>query len=245
MENLMGTNAKTQRLCAWAGVLANVLWVVGEIPFTHWWAPHSPLWGPSEVAKLFQTNTTAIVIGLILFGFGGALYLPWTAEISVQLKRIEGKNSPLTYVNLGLGACFVWVFLIPWVLWQVIAFRASTASPEILWILDDLAWITNISPVNIVLIQGISIGIAVLSDKHSKPIFPRWFGWYSIASVFSFLPGAFSPLFETGPIAWDGLLSFWIPFATYLAWMTVTTVMLLKAIKRQEQEELSGIETIK
>lgn len=233
----MGTNATVQRLCAWAGVLANILWIAGEIPFTHWWAPHSPAWGPAEVAQLFQTNTTAIKIGLILFGFGGALYLPWTAVISVQLKRIEGPNSPLTYINLGLGAVFVWVFLIPWVLWQTIAFRASTASPEILWILDDLAWITNLSPVNVVFIQGIAITLAVLLDKRPEPIFPRWFGWFTLVSVILFLPGSFSPLFESGPIAWDGLLSFWIPFPAYVLWMSVTTAMLLKAIRRQELEE--------
>lgn len=233
----MNINANSQRLFAWSGVVANIFWVFGFFSITNWLAPHGPSWTPEETWEFWNgLNRTLVDWGLLLYGFGGVLYMTWTAGIAVQIKRIEGEFSPMTYALIGLGACFVWVFLLAWVLWEVIAYRADMMDPSLMMILDNLAWITNLSPVNIVLVQGLVIAIPILTDKRPEPIFPKWFGWFTIASVVSFLPGSFGGFFYEGPIAFDGLLSYWIPLSTYLIWMTVTTIMLLKTINKQEAE---------
>lgn len=233
----MNINATSQRLCAWSGVVANVFWVFGFFAITYWLAPHGPSWTAEETKEFWTTRNRALIDwGLVLYGFGGALYMPWSAGIAAQIKRIEGKNSVFTYTIIGLGACFVWVFLLAWVLWEIIAYRADIMDANLMLILDNLAWITNLSPVNIVLIQGIAIGLPILMDKSAKPVFPKWFGWFSIIAVFTFLPGSFSGFFYEGPVAYDGLFSYWIPLGTYLIWMSVTTWQLLQNIKQQEAE---------
>lgn len=229
-------NAKMQRLCAWCGVFCTLLWLAGFWPLAHYFAPHSPLWGPEEVKAFYTTNTNLIRIGLILLGFGACLYLPWCAAIATQMKRIEGDHSPLTWSQLGLGSIFVWVFFLPVMIWLCISYRPEETSPELLWKMNDMAWLTFINPVCIIFFQGIAIGLAILSDKRVEPIFPRWFGFFNIWVVIIYLPGSLVPLFKSGPFAWNGILAWWIPLTLFVIWMITTTYLLLKAITRQESE---------
>ena len=56
-----------------------------------------------------------------------------------------------------------------------------------------------------------------------------------------FEAGAIAFMPRTGPFAWNGLLVFWSPLSLFGAWISVTAYLLLKAIRRQrEEEELEG-----
>jgi hypothetical protein len=37
-------------------------------------------------------------------------------------------------------------------------------------------------------------------------------------------------IFKTGPLAWNGLLGFWIPVSVYFLWVIGTTVMTGRAV---------------
>ena len=41
---------------------------------------------------------------------------------------------------------------------------------------------------------------------------------------------------KTGPLAWNGVLSYWVGFTTAFVWLMVTTVVTASAVKRQESE---------
>ena len=49
------------------------------------------------------------------------------------------------------------------------------------------------------------------------------------AAVPSFVP---DPFFKTGPFAWNGMFSFWIPGTLFFAWYVVMLVTISKAIDR-------------
>ena len=233
-------NAKWQRLCAWCGVFCTLLWLAGFWPLAHYFAPHSPMWTADDVVKFYQTDTDLIRVGLIALGFGSILYLPWSASITTQMRRIEGPHSVLAWSQLGLGSIFVWVFFLPVMIWLCIAYRPFDTSPELMWRMNDMAWLCFINPVCIIFFQGISIGLSILGDKRPEPIFPRWFGWFNIWLVIIYLPGSLVPLFKTGPFAWNGILAWWIPLTMFAIWMPTTTFLLLRAIKRQETEYNAG-----
>lgn len=229
-------NARMQRLCAWCGVFCTLIWLAGFWPLARNFAPHPPTWGPQDVATFFRTDTNMIRLGLIALGFGAVLYLPWSASISVQMRRIEGEHSVLSWSQLGLGSIFVWVFFLPVLIWLCIAYRPGETSPELLWKMNDMAWLGFINPVCIIFFQGLAIGLAVLGDKRTTPIFPRWFGYMNIWLVVIYLPGSLVPLFKSGPFAWNGVLAWWIPLTLFVVWMVTTTCLLLRAIRRQELE---------
>jgi hypothetical protein len=93
-----------------------------------------------------------------------------------------------------------------------------------------------IGPVCTIFVQGMAITIAILSDKSEKPVLPRWLGWFNLWAQIIYLPGILIPYFKSGPLAWNGLLAFWIPVVVFTIWLFLISAMLLRAITEQERE---------
>jgi hypothetical protein len=51
------------------------------------------------------------------------------------------------------------------------------------------------------------------------------------------VPAAFAGTAMTGPIAWDGLLTFWVRNIAIAVWIAVTGVVVAQAISRQREAE--------
>jgi len=58
-------------------------------------------------------------------------------------------------------------------------------------------------------------------------------GHFNIVSALLMVPGAFALLYKTGPLAWDGVLSFWLRIATYAVYIAVMFFVVRAAINRQ------------
>jgi hypothetical protein len=86
-------------------------------------------------------------------------------------------------------------------------------------------------------VQAIAAGLVGLADKSERPVFPRWVcGWAIFAGV-SFIPLTAMPFFRTGPLAWNGLLSFWTLFGTYFIWTASMGYCMVKDASRRLHEE--------
>lgn len=70
------------------------------------------------------------------------------------MKRIEGEQSPLTYVQFGLGTLFVLLFVLAAIFWQVAAYR-PTEDPIFTHRMNDLGWFMFLISVPIVTVQGL------------------------------------------------------------------------------------------
>ncbi|MBB3748366.1 hypothetical protein FHT44_000827 [Mycolicibacterium sp. BK634] len=232
-------NARNQRICAWAGPVAAIVWLVGLLVLARFIPPIAPSLGPAEVAARYANNTVGIRAGMVCVLAGGALYGAWTAVITVQLKRIEGSSSVMAYTQLALGAAFIIIFVIPSVFWQAAAFRPED-NIEITQRLNDLAWLCFLIPVPVITVQGLAITLAIFSDRSERPVFPRWLGWFNLWAQLIFLPGTLIPFFKDGVLAWNGLLAFWIPVAVFTAWMITLSLMLFRAITDEEQQYALG-----
>jgi hypothetical protein len=228
-------NATNQRICAWCGPVCAILWVIGFWVFARFIPPPSPQDTAQEIAHRFATDTDMIRAGLVLLMFGGALYAPWSAVITVQLKRIEGRYSPMAYTQLALGAVFVLVFVVPVFIWQTAAFRPG-GDPEIIQRLNDFAWLLFLGPVATIWVQGVAISRAIFADRSERPVFPRWLGYFNLWAITIYLPGALIVFFKHGPFAWNGLFAWWIPLGMFTVWLILLSVMLLRAISEQERE---------
>ena len=65
----------------------------------------------------------AIRIGLALTIGCSGLLAPFLGVISVQMRRIEGDNSPLAFAQIALGALLIIEFVYPMMILQVAAYR--------------------------------------------------------------------------------------------------------------------------
>jgi hypothetical protein len=217
------------------GFIAAACWVLGLAVFARWVPPVSPIDTAQQVAERYAANVNSIRIGALLVGLGGVLYGPWVAAITVQMKRIEGRFSPMAYTQLALGTAFILVFVIPVVIWNAAAFRPM-ADVEITQRLNDLGWLMFLNPGLVLLVQGMSLAFAVLADKSPKRVFPRWLAYLNIFAMIDVQGAVLNPFFKEGPFAWDGFFSWWVAVPVFSIWMVTMSVCVLKAIRQQELE---------
>ena len=81
-------------------------------------------------------------------------------------------------------------------------------------------------------LQAVGVGASVLGDRGATPLFPRWFGYASLWAALIFTSGTLCVFFDSGPFAWNGLLSWYVPLGVYVIWMPTISVLALKAIRR-------------
>jgi drug/metabolite transporter (DMT)-like permease len=187
---------------------------------------------PAQVVALYSRHTDRLRAGLVLMMIGAAFFAPWSASISVQLKRIEGRHTPLTYTQLACGAVGVLVILIPVMVMIVASFRPDR-HPELTQTLNDLAWIPFIMVFSPVMVQCLAIGIAVFTDAGEDKVMPRWAGYFNVWCAVLLLPAVLIPFFKTGPFAWQGLFEFWLAAVVFFGWVVVMSIVTIGAIKRQ------------
>ena len=68
-------------------------------------------------------------------------------------------------------------------------------------------------------------------------MFPRWVNYWAIFTGLSFLPITAMPFFKTGPLAWNGAITFWGLFGTYFIWTGSMGVYMAKDAGRRLREE--------
>jgi hypothetical protein len=233
-------NTRTQMLCLWCGPVAILLWLGGFAFLAEFIQPLHPGDSAEEIAREYQSGTDGIRAGLLLTMVGATLTGPWVAAITTQLKRIEGRYSPLAYTQLGLGMGGILLFIIPVMNMQTAAFRPDR-DPDLILLANDLGWIPFVGVWSMAAVQNLAIAIAIFQDSDQK-VFPRWVGYFNLWIVTLFTPGSLLYFFKDGPFAWDGLLSWWVVVVAFCAWFVVMFFAMRKAIKGQALEEGSARE---
>ncbi|WP_183093581.1 hypothetical protein [Nocardioides stalactiti] len=224
------------------GLLLVVLYVVpgllGFAVFAGFWPPPGPDLTAQQIADYFVEHQTGLTIGMVLMAFCGPWYVVWSAAISRVIERIEGPMGILAHVQFIGGVLTGLVTFTPATIWITAAIRAEDHSPETIQTLYDFGWMFFDTTFVCSAIQSIAIGVAVLIDRRATPLFPRWFAWMSFLTAACYVPLMLMPFFRTGPVAWDGAVSFWVVFVEFFAFTAVATVLTWRALKRLESEDL-------
>lgn len=225
-------NSRIQTICAFCGIAFVIFAVVGMLPIAGLLPPTAPALGPVEVAAFYQANSGWLRAGILMTMISTAFTIPWIALLSVHVARAEGTTPVLSITQAVAGAVTVVILLFPFVIWSAAAFRPERA-PELIQLLSDFGWMMLVMTFGPFFIQFSAIGLAILLDKNTRPIFPRWVGYFNIWVGVLAIPGALLTFFKTGPFAWNGLLAFWMPVSVFFAWYFVMFFVLLKVIGEQ------------
>lgn len=226
----------TQRLCVWSGPLlialtGTALWLVmGFIP------PPAPSASAEHIRQMYIDHQIRIQVGLILTVVSCGLAFPWAVAIAVQMQRIEGRWSPMALSQLIAGVALPMLYVLPVMAWATAAFRPDERPAELTRFANDLGWFPFVGVGSPAFIQSIAIAIVVFRDIRPNPVFKRWVGYFNIWCVLLFFAGALIYAFKSGPLAWNGVIAFWIPVVVFCAWIFVMAYVLLAAIKDQENE---------
>ncbi|MDQ4420368.1 hypothetical protein OOT33_07965 [Sphingobium sp. DEHP117] len=203
---------------------------VGMMPLMGFVPPPSPALAPEAVKALYLDHSIGIRLGAMSMMFGAMCFLVFLVPISAVIYKINRSLWPLAIVQLLSGAFGTFPFITGAASLQVAAFRPDRDAYAI-QAFSDMGWFYLIMTAMTIVPQFIAMAVAALRDKSSPPLFPRWLGYFNLWLALLFQPAVLAPLFQTGPFAWNGLLSFWIPFGIFFIWYLVMVPTLLRALK--------------
>jgi hypothetical protein len=218
---------------AWCGVAFVLLLfpgflMVGLLP------PVSPMRTADEIAQFWSTNTGLKRLGLVLMLAAAGLQAPLGALLAVRIKQMEGRYSPLAYLQLIGTGLAVMAIIMP-----VFFFAAASYRPErdhqITQALNDLGWLPFVMNWPAATIQCLSIAFAIFGAR--REIFPRWFAYWNVWCGFIFAAGGLVVLFKDGVFAWNGLLAFWLVAVFFGVWFLMLTWQLLSTIGTTSGEQ--------
>lgn len=229
-------STRGQNILLWLTPGAGLLFLFAYLAFPAFSPAMSPTLTPEQVAEFFRENLAAMR-GVVVFGnLIGALLVPLFAIIAVQMLRVVNSSPVFAYsyiIAVGIG---ITAFILADFAWGVALFRPDR-DPQLISLLNDMAWFFLVAPVGCIIVQNLCLAGSIYLDARPKPVFPRWVAHFNIVVALLMLPGAFSFLYKTGPLAWDGSLSFSLRLFTFALYVAVMFFVLLRVTKIQVENE--------
>jgi hypothetical protein len=224
----------------WTLPVTVIIWIASVFLFPGFNPPMSPRLTAEQVAAFYRdpAHLPEIRSSMIVFNWFGVCLVPILALIVLQIRRMAHRTPIFSYAMLGCAAGGPTLFLIANVCWLLAAFRPER-SPELTQLLNDFGWITFTILVPYLIGQSVILALAIYFDDQPRPVFNRWVAVFNLLVAAALVPAAFVGVSLTGPLAWDGFLSFWVKNIAIAVWIIVMGVALRQAIYRERAENRS------
>jgi hypothetical protein len=220
----------------WTLPVLGILWVSAFFLFPGFVHPMSPTMSAEEVAGFYRDETARVRYSMILFNWFGVGLIPIVLLVAMQIRRMAHRTPILSYSLIACAGGPPALFLIANMFWLLAAFRPVRA-PELTQLFNDLAWVTFTILVPYLIAQSLLLALAIYWDRQEQPVFKSWVAHFNLLVAAALMPAAFGALAFNGPIAWDGLLSFWVKNVAIAVWIIVMGVVLGQTIRRQRAED--------
>ncbi|MGQ0466594.1 MAG: hypothetical protein ACT4QG_14875 [Sporichthyaceae bacterium] len=214
--------------CAWAGVAGLVVALTGMVLARILPGPMHASDSADEVVRYYSENLTSIRAGFALTSVAVVVVATICALLTVHMLRMSLGSPILPVLQAMLGAVTVVLLTVPLIVLNVAAFRPER-DPATTLALHDLGFVLFFTPVAPFVLQNLVIAAAVLSDARPEPVLPRWLGYLNLWVAILFLPALGAYFFKTGPLAWSGILVFYLAIVVYGTWMAVMSLVLRTA----------------
>jgi hypothetical protein len=221
----------------WTLPVLAAVWLSAFLLFPGFLPPMSPTLSAEEVAAFYRDpqNLPRIRYSMIIFNWFAVGLIPILALIVLQIRRMAHRTPIFSYAILACAAGGPTIFLMADLFWLLAAFRPMR-DPQLTLMFNDLAWVTFSSQVGFLIAQSVILALAIYLDRQERPVFRPWVAHFNLVVAALMIPAAFTGAAMTGPIAWDGLLTFWVRNLAVGLWIVVMAVVLGRAIRRQRAE---------
>lgn len=212
-----------------------IIWASAFFLFPGFLHPMSPTMSAEEVAAFYRDETARIRYSMILFNWFGVGLIPTVILLAMQVRKMAHRTPILTYCLIACAGGPPTLFLIANMFWLLGSFRPER-SPELTQLLNDLAWVTFTVLVPYLIAQCLVLALAIYWDRRDQPVFRPWVAHFNLLIAVALMPAAFGAVTFEGPLAWDGVLSFWVKNIAIAVWIVVMGVVLAQNIRRQRAE---------
>ncbi|MCT7662190.1 hypothetical protein [Mycobacterium deserti] len=213
-----------------------VIWISAFFLFSGFVQPMSPTMSAEEVAAFYRDETARIRYSMILFNWFGVGLIPLVMLLAIQVRKMAHRTPIVSYSLIACAGGPPTLFLVANMFWLLAAFRPERA-PELTQLFNDLAWVTFTVLVPYLIAQSLLLALAIYWDRQAQPVFKPWVAHFNLLVALALAPAAFSPLAFEGPIAWDGLLSFWVKNIAIAVWIIVMGIVVAQTIRQQRVQD--------
>jgi hypothetical protein len=234
-ETSSAADLEIQRISIWTGPVAGAILLVAFLAFPGFFPPMSPQMPAEQVAAFYADNQALIRFSMITFNLCGIMLIPFFMVIVAQLKRMATQSHVFAYCYLTATVSGATIFALADIFYLVAAFRPDR-DPELILLLNDMAWIVFIAPVGILVAQNLLLAAAIYFDDGPRPVFPRWVAHYAVGTAIAMAPATAAAVVTSGPLAWDGALSFWLRNGAFATFIVVLFFVLRTVLRRQAAE---------
>jgi hypothetical protein len=232
---------RSQTILVWwavvfAVIYGIVLWLLLDMV-----PPPSAKLSATQIAHWYAERHTQIRVGAVIASWTSAFMVPLAIVVAAQMSRQETGRKVWSAMTICGGTLMSIFLVLPPLFWGVAAFTPSRA-PQITAIMHELGMLTLTTTDQYYVFMWVAVVVICwLPTSVSHSPFPRWFGYLTAWIAVMFEAGAFAFLPRTGPLAWNGLMVFWLPLILFGVWIAVMCNLLLRALKRQREEaQLEG-----
>jgi hypothetical protein len=224
-----------QWICFWSVPIFYNLFGLVFVPLSSMIPPRSPSNSAEQIVQFMQSQNLLIACVILILSLGlapvsNAVYLDQMRRMSVSPAfRVAMMGAAIVGAVVGM--------LFPLFCFGVGAFR-SDYSHDVLVMLYDFGYLAFIGSLGCFCVMWGVFGLAILLDKNN--ILPKWLGYYTVWQFMSELMAAPVWIAESGPFAWNGLMTFWFAMLVYVPWQFIVYVCIYKAIKNQPEAPFTG-----
>ncbi|MHC9295720.1 hypothetical protein ACRCUN_24920 [Mycobacterium sp. LTG2003] len=223
-----------QWICWWTIPIFYLIFGLIFVVLTRVMPPPRPDVGHAEIVAFFTDHGLTIRIGfaLLMFfiGFTGVA----NGLIALQIKRM----SVAPVFAYGYVAALV-VGAVPGCLMAAFSFLAAAfrpdRDPQIIAMLYDLALLSFVGSLGCFCTQNMVLALAIFLDKND--VLPKWLAYMSIWMIVTELLAGPVFIFTSGPLAWNGSISFYLGTVVFVVWEMAIIYLLFSTIKRQSPDE--------
>lgn len=228
-------STRAQLVGVWCGLAFVFLFFFACWPMAEFLPPPSPLLSGEELLAKYADNIFMIRASMPVGMIAGVLVIPFSTTMALQLARMEGRVPFWAITCFGAGAANAVAFYLPFFIFATAYYRLDR-SPELIQLMSDLAWIEFVTVWPPVVMQMLCVAFVGLSYQGPLQIVPRWLAYLSLWMALGIAPAGLVQFFKTGPFAWNGLISFWLPAFCFAMYFLVLVWAMRRAVLNQAEE---------
>lgn len=231
------TRGDGELILFWLLPALSLTWVAAWLLFPGFSPPMSPTMAVEEVAAFYRdpSNITRTRISMVLFNWFCVGTIPFLALVVTQINRMAHQTPIWSFAFLGCMAGGPTLLFTADLFWLVAAFRPERDA-ALTQLYNDIAWVTFTAQAGFLVAQCIFLAVAIYLDRQAKPVFRSWVAHFNLLVAAAILPATFGATVTDGPIAWNGIASFWLKNSAVAAWLLVMTVVVGTTLYAQRRE---------
>jgi hypothetical protein len=216
------------RLCWWTTVGFYSLFGVIFVPLARVMPPPGPDMSTGEIVAFYADHATTMKIGfgILMVAIGGAAIASGLVAYEMTRMSVHRVLAYAYIVSLSVGA-------LPGCLLAAICCLTATfrgdLDPQVTALLYDITFLSFVGSLGCFTTNYLIFAVAVLLDDNE--VFPKWMAYVTIWQIVTELLAAPVFIFRTGPLSWNGVISFWEGTALFGIYM----MLLIRLVRRNIQ----------